>query len=390
MNRKPAASLAIAVLVGAGRLAPANAAQELTVADPAKPRIEVAFVLDTTGSMSGLINAAKEKIWAIANNLANTKPAPHIKMGLVGYRDRGDAYITRVTDLTDNLDAVYSELMGFRAGGGGDGPESVNQALHEALTKLTWSSDESTYRVAYLVGDAPPHMDYAQDVKYPETCSLAAHKDVIINTIQCGSNGGATPVWQDVARRAEGRYFRVEQSGAAILASTPFDAEIAKLSQELDGTRIHYGAGKAAAAQAEKLDRERGIYEKASESALARRGIFNAAEAGAENFLGKNELVDAVARGEADVADIKAEELPAPMRKMSVSERQAYVARMQKRRAELQSQIAALATERQAHIEAEVKKRVGGAKDSLDAALYQTIKEQAAKKKIAYGDAMSY
>ena len=106
-----------------------------------RPRIEVAFVLDTTGSMSGLIDGAKRKIWQVANQLASGKPTPEIRMALVGYRDRGDVYVTRVRDLTADLDAIYAELQAFQADGGGDGPESVNQALHEARTKLSWSRD---------------------------------------------------------------------------------------------------------------------------------------------------------------------------------------------------------------------------------------------------------
>ena len=34
-----------------------------------KPHIEVCFVLDTTGSMGGLIEGAKQKIWSIANEM---------------------------------------------------------------------------------------------------------------------------------------------------------------------------------------------------------------------------------------------------------------------------------------------------------------------------------
>ena len=79
-----------------------------------QPKIEVVFVLDTTGSMSGLIAAAKEKIWSIANTLSTTKPSPEIKMGLLGYRDRGDDYITKQFELTSDLDAVYAFLMGFK------------------------------------------------------------------------------------------------------------------------------------------------------------------------------------------------------------------------------------------------------------------------------------
>src|SRR5262245_4872243 len=70
----------------------------------ARPEVEVVFCLDTTGSMSGLIDAAKQKIWAISNQIASGNPTPRVKIGLVAYRDRGDAYVTKITDLTDDLD----------------------------------------------------------------------------------------------------------------------------------------------------------------------------------------------------------------------------------------------------------------------------------------------
>src|ERR1700680_2171424 len=76
----------------------------------ARPEVEVVFCLDTTGSMGGLINAAKQKIWAISNQIASGKPTPRVKIGLVAYRDSGDAYITKVIDLTDDLDAIHGHL----------------------------------------------------------------------------------------------------------------------------------------------------------------------------------------------------------------------------------------------------------------------------------------
>ncbi|MGD8910277.1 MAG: VWA domain-containing protein, partial [Chromatiales bacterium] len=116
--------------------APAQAIGDAPLESPVKlqrPKVDVVFALDTTGSMGGLIRAAKEKIWSIATTLAQAQPAPEIRMGLVAYRDRGDAYITQVTDLSSDLDSVYATLMDFRAEGGGDGPESVNQALADAV-----------------------------------------------------------------------------------------------------------------------------------------------------------------------------------------------------------------------------------------------------------------
>src|SRR4051794_27017765 len=90
---------------------------------PEKPRVEVVFCLDTTGSMGGLIEGAKQKIWSIANQIAGGKPTPDVKVGLVAYRDKGDEYVTKVFDLSDDLDAIHGHLKTFSAGGGGDAPE---------------------------------------------------------------------------------------------------------------------------------------------------------------------------------------------------------------------------------------------------------------------------
>src|SRR3954468_20382691 len=104
-------------------LASPAAAQEAN--KQARPDVEVVFCLDTTGSMGGLINAAKQKIWAISNQIATGKPTPRLKVGLVAYRDRTDQYVTKVFDLSEDLDAIHGHLQSFQAGGGGDFPESV-------------------------------------------------------------------------------------------------------------------------------------------------------------------------------------------------------------------------------------------------------------------------
>ena len=347
-----------------------------------RPRIEVVFVLDTTGSMSGLISAAKEKIWAIANTLATTKPAPDIRMGLVAYRDRKDAYVTQVTDLTDDLDAVYTKLMAFRAQGGGDTPESVNQALNEAVTKIKWSAADKTYRVIFLVGDCPPHMDYKDDVKYPRTCEIAAKRGITINTVQCGTNSSTTPIWKDIARRSEGGYFQVGQSGSAILAGTPFDAELAKLASELDATRVYYGTARERAVEEARVRVAGEISRKASVTAAARRGAFNAGKAGLRNFAGRQELVQAVEDGRVKVGDLKDEELPESMRKMSAKERAAFVQKNLVRRKELRARIQELAGKRQDHIKKQIEEKKLDAKASFDHGVYEAIKAQGARKDI--------
>ena len=120
--------------VAAGAQAPVRVtpARGPAVAEQGRPRVEVAFVLDTTGSMTGLIEGAKQRIWSIARRIAEGRPRPDLRIALVGYRDIGDAYVTRVHPFTSDMDEVYQSLTSFRAEGGGDGPEHVSAALREA------------------------------------------------------------------------------------------------------------------------------------------------------------------------------------------------------------------------------------------------------------------
>ena len=355
-----------------------------------RPVVEAMFVLDTTGSMGGLIAAAKEKIWSIANTLASADPAPEIRMGLVGYRDRGDAYVTSFTPLSDDLDAVYTRLMDFQADGGGDTPESVNQALHEALTKTDWSNDPKAYRVIFLVGDAPPHMNYARDVPYLKSCGLARERGIIINTIQCGNLAETTPIWQAIARQAEGQFFGVAQTGSAVLYETPFDHDIADLSKALDKTRIFYGDAQQIEKMEARAKRSDTIYEAAATSAVARRTIFNSRKAGATNFLGTQELIHDVATGHVNLEHLDKEQLPAELKDLDASQLKARIAAQTERRKTIQAKIDNLAHLRQAYIEKKVRQQKDKGAGSLDVQIYKCIQTQAAAKQIQYTDGPAY
>lgn len=348
-----------------------------------QPKIEVVFVLDTTGSMGGLLQAAKEKIWAIATTMASAQPAPQIKLGLVAYRDRGDAYITRVLDLSDDLDSMYAALIDFQAGGGGDGPESVNQALYDAVHKISWSQDQSTYKVVFLVGDAPPHMDYNDDVKYPTTMAVALTKGIVVNAIQCGQNQRTTQGWQRVAQLANGRYFQVEQAGNAVAIATPYDKQLALLSKKLDDTRIYYGSAEKRAQQQLKIKATNKLHTLTSFASRARRATFNASKTGETNLLGKGELVDAIANGRVDLSSIKKDQLPEPMQAMNVTEQKAMIKENSTQRNEILRQINQLSTQRAGFLHKKVD-AAGGAKESLDEKIYSAVREQTKSRGLRY------
>ena len=344
------------------------------------PRIEVVFVLDTTGSMSGLINGAKQKIWSIVDQMANANVTPDIRLGLIGYRDRGDAYVTKRFDLSDDIDALYGHLQGFAAGGGGDGPESVNQALDEAVTRMSWSPDQSVYKVIFLVGDAPPHMDYQDDVPYPESVAEARARGIVINTVQCGNAIETARIWAGIAALSHGRFASISQDGAMVAIHTPMDDELGKLNVELSRTVIAYGGRAQREELRAKVERSRA----ATPSATASRLGYFAKKGGATNS-GREDLVTAVGEGKVDLDAIAKDELPAEMRAMSEPEQQRFLDQKSKERNRIQSRITALSMDRDEYLASARRERLAeGEADSFDDNVLETLRNQAASKGIIY------
>ena len=352
------------------------------------PKVDVVFVLDTTGSMSGLIQTAKEKIWSIATTMAAAQPTPEIRIGLIAYRDRGDQYVTKMVDLSTDLDSVYAALMDFEAGGGGDTPESVNQALYDAVHNMSWGAGEQAYQVIFLVGDAPPHMDY-NEVRYPAIVASANEKGIVINTIQSGEIPTTVVPWTQIASLGQGNFFQVEQAGGAVAFTSPFDDKIAELSAKLDDTRLYYGTEEEKERMLKKVAATDRLEVTASVASRARRGVFNAAVGGRANLLGENELVDAVASGNIELVDLELDALPEALKPMAPTEQQAYVARLAEERADLKREIQALSADRDGYIAGKVDE-AGGMKDSLDLQIYEAVRDQAAKAGLEYEKGPSY
>jgi len=344
-----------------------------------KPRIEVCFVLDTTGSMGGLIEGAKQKIWSIANEMISAQPTPELKLGLIGYRDRGDEYVVKSFSLTDDIDAIYGHLREFQAGGGGDAPESVNEALAEAIHKMPWSSDSKVLKIIFLVGDAPPHMDYPNGPKYPDLCREAAKKDLIINTIQCGEMAETKPIWQEIAKLSEGSYVGISQSGNVAVISTPMDKELSRLNERIGTTLIPYGDSKLQA----EVHAKYAMAASAPVSAMADRLSYNSKTGKA--VQGRGELVDALNDKRLKLDEIDQKQLPTELQKLDRDELQKRITKTRDERADLQKQIVEVSKKREAYIQSENKRLAAEGKgDAFDQKVTETLHTKAAKKGISY------
>ncbi len=174
---------------------------QITLADagraPPKPQLDIAFLIDATGSMGDEIDKLKRSMRAVADQIAQLPSRPDVCYALVAYRDRGDAFFVRGADFTNDLPAFQQQLAQLRADGGGDTPEALNEALHTAVHRLSWRGD-GTARMLLLVADAPPHLDYG--APFYDTDAMAALAKGI-KLVAVGASG-LDPVGEYVFRQA--------------------------------------------------------------------------------------------------------------------------------------------------------------------------------------------
>jgi Mg-chelatase subunit ChlD len=339
-----------------------------------KPVVEVAFVLDTTGSMSGLIENAKRKIWSIATSIVDANPDAEVRMALVAYRDIGDEFVTKKFDLTTDIQGLYAELLKFRAQGGGDWPESVNEALDVAITKLNWSQEKEVRRIVFLVGDAPPHMDYKQDRKYPEVLKDAKARGIIVNAVQAGPARDTQRFWREIAQLGDGKYIPIPQDGGvALIIETPYDREILELQIRLNRTVLPYGKRAQQMKVQERLDNVAAAPQStATDIAVYRSKIRNA-----EVVSTDGDLVADTANGRVKLESVPEAELPEDLRKLPVAARKAEVEKQSVERKALDQKLAVLVRQRDAHVAAERQKRPANAtKDSFDQVVEDTLRMQ--------------
>jgi Mg-chelatase subunit ChlD len=332
----------------------------------APPRVEVVFALDTTGSMSGLIDGAKRKIWSLAQFIANGQPRPDVRIGLVAYRDIGDAYVTRFYDLSGDLDAVFEHLSSLEAAGGGDTPEHVAQALADAIQRTSWTTDQGTLKQIYLVGDAPPHTDYSDGPDYLKMAQKAHQLGIHINTVRCGSDRETELAWNKIANAAAGEYASIGQDGGVRVAATPYDTKLAELNSRLVGTAIGFGAGRGA------VERRAKAAVSMDPATAADRASFYGVKGGALGGADA-ELLTAIGEGKASLATTPAAALPPAMQAMDPTKREEYVKEKTAERTRIQAEINALAKKRGEWMH----KNVTAKPDSFDAKVQETLRTQA-------------
>lgn len=382
LNRmnKISASLLLCVLLGTS-VADSVLANPNSEGTEHSRKVDVVIALDVSGSMSGLIASAKQRLWDIVNELGRAQPQPQLRISIVSYGNPeygADTGFVRIDlPFTSDLDAVNQTLFGFSTNGG---DEYVARVVSTSVSQLAWSAEQDALRILFVAGNEAATQDPLISVR--QATQLANARGIVVNTIYCGNaNDSLAAGWREVASMTNGLYASIDQNSAAVAnIATPMDEKLTKLNQALNDTYIAYGeAGERYRENQLDQDRNAGAM---SSSAIASRVVT---KAGKLYDSSKWDLVDAVNSGKA-LEEIEVENLPVPMQAMDNEEREAFVKEQAGKREALQAKIRELGKDRRAFIENVRKKQEGSAPKGLDEVIQKGLKSLAEAKGFTFED----
>ncbi|MFP6898220.1 MAG: vWA domain-containing protein [Roseibacillus sp.] len=356
-------------------------AVEAKPADVSKPgkgqsKVQLAILLDTSGSMSGLIEQTKTQLWSIVNTFIDAEQngkVPFVEVALYEYGNDGlnaeNHWIRQIQPLTRDLDKISEDLFALRTNGGS---EYCGAVIERAIGDLKWDTSTDVYKAIFVAGNEP----FTQGPIDPtNACKAAIAKGVIVNTIHCGNERvGINTGWKSGAMLADGKFLIIDHNKAVVHIDAPQDVEILEWNKKLNGTYVPMG--KIGIARLATQSVQDALAEKSKGNAIQQRA---ATKASANYWNGNWDWVDACAVKEFKWEDMKVEDLPEEMKKMTVDERKAFIAKKKTERIACQTKIQELTKERASFVEARLKE-LGEDGDTLDKVVVQTVREQAEAK----------
>jgi Mg-chelatase subunit ChlD len=197
------------IMIAAG---PGTQRQSVTLAAPARPvaKFDLLVAIDVTGSMGDELEYLKSELRSILDELKRGHADLDIRLSLVAYRDEGDDFVTSTYPFTANLDEMQASLRSHSAGGGGDYPEAMDQALARAVAQ-SWRPD--AVKSLLLVADAPPH-DGNVGKTWAAVEAARAKRIQIVPVAASGVADTAEYVMRAMAAATQSRYiFLTDDSG---------------------------------------------------------------------------------------------------------------------------------------------------------------------------------
>jgi len=365
-----------AIVVESNEIKPPVATPEST-ATAENRKIQIALIMDTSGSMEGLIEQAKSQLWNLVGELSHAKydgKMPKLEIALYQYGNDGlsssGGYIQRISPLISDLDEVSAALFSLRTNGGS---EYCGMVIKKSLQGLEWSNSDDDIKMIFIAGNEP----FTQGpVNYESACGDARAKGVIVNTIHCGSyNDGVRGSWKSGAMIGGGDYMCIEQNRRTVYVQTPYDDRINECGVQLNKTYIYYGANGCKKKEAQEC-------EDANASSYSKSNLASRNSMKASGFYQSNnwDLVDASAADSTAVGNVDKKTLAPELQKKTDAELEAYVKEQAAKRLKMKKEIAELNKKRVAYI-AKQSKAQG---TDLQSSMVNAVKKQAKAKKYTW------
>lgn len=340
------------------------------------PRIQVAILLDVSGSMDGLIEQAKLQLWNMVSVMGKAKcddVTPAIEIALYEYgRSSNDAragYIKQINPFSTDLDQISKDLFALKTNGG---DEYCGHVMLTSLTDLNWDASKDSYKVIFIAGNE----DFLQgSVSWTKACEEAKKKGVIVNTIYCGDKmQGVKEHWNLAMECGSGSYTNINHGAVIEDIPTPYDSALFTLNTRLNGTYIGYGsAGFENKSKQEAVD----VMNFNSNKAAAAKRV---AVKGKKDLYRNTswDLVDAYVADSNFISRVDVQTLPDSLRKKTRKELKAIVQLKNTERGMIQQEIETLSLKRESFLASEKVKLATRSNDpTLESEVEKIIREQA-------------
>ncbi|MFK5977203.1 MAG: VWA domain-containing protein [Sulfurovum sp.] len=336
------------------------------------PTIQIGILLDTSSSMSGLINQAKEQLWKIINEVAKAnkyKKDVVIQVGLFEYGKSSlpeyEGFLQLLSPLTSDLDKVSDVLFKLHTNGG---EEYAGKVILESVNRFVWSDNKDDLKLLIIAGNE----SFAQgNVPYIKAIKKARANDIIINTIFCGdANKGVRLSWKKGARLGGGKYFNINHNTQREYIATPYDDEIISLGNSLNYTYINYGSKKERRAKTANTFKQDNNAKGLSKNSYIERNIVKSKKQYTE---ASSDMVTAYMNDAPSIKKISKEELPQALQGKTSQEIKQIIEEKRDKRVTLQKKIKKLEGKRDKFIS---KANTTDDKD-LGTAIIKSIRKQA-------------
>ncbi len=346
-----------------------------------KPRIQLAILLDTSSSMSGLIDQTRNQLWQIVNEFSKAKRngvSPALEVAVYEYGNNQlsaeNGYVRQVSKLTGELDQVSEALFSLTTNGG---DEYCGTVINTAVTELNWSTSDNDIKSIFIAGNEP----FTQGpITFSKAISAARSKGITVNTIHAGDNQtGIKSGWQQGALLAGGDYMSIDHNHRVAHITTPQDKKIDELNAKLNKTYVPYGKEGSKKMQRQAIQDEKS---KQISSGLMAKRAHSKASALYDNSSW--DLVDALDKGKVKIEALEEAQLPASIQKLDMDERKVYIETKAKERKEIQVQIKELSKKRNQYVHEKKRELNAPSVNTINDAVSASIRKQGSGKSYTF------